>query len=286
MDIHHIPDLFQDTPGFYPLEGSYGGIKLYQSEVDTLRANVQLSQNLLVFVLEGRKLIYHRDGVEVLTPFEGAFLKKGSYLMSEKRSANNHYKAVLFCFNQEMVMRALPETQSKPSPRSVHFINRSVGLEELLTTVTIQLGDAQRSELNELTKSGLNQLLEHIHQTDPQLIGNMLEQNEAEHQALRDVLENHFTEALPLQQLAFLAGLSLSSFKRHCEKLLGTSPHRWIREKRLELARQLVQSSETAIADIGFKVGYENTSHFIKLFKETFGHTPQALRQQETNIKY
>ena len=279
MEIYRIPELFRNTQGFYPLEASAGGIKLYHSEVDTIKANVQLTHNLLVFVLEGRKRIYHRDGVYEVNAFEGAFLKKGSYLMSEKRSADNHYKAVLFCFNQEVAHEAISVPHAKPSAGSVHFINHTASLETLLTKVVLQLSTSQIEDTSVLTKNSVSQLLVHICKTDALLANIIAEQTEDHDKALRDVMDNHFTEALPLQQLAFLSGHSLASFKRQAEKLLGTSPHRWIRNKRLELARQLVESGETAIADIGYAVGYINTSHFIKLFKEAFGQTPQALRQ-------
>lgn len=66
----------------------------------------------------------------------------------------------------------------------------------------------------------------------------------------------------------------------------STSPFRWIVEQRLELAARLLanprQASRT-ITDIAFGVGFKDTSHFSRAFKQRYGIGPREYRRQGWN---
>jgi AraC-like DNA-binding protein len=64
----------------------------------------------------------------------------------------------------------------------------------------------------------------------------------------------------------------------------GTSPFRWMMEQRLDLAaRQLADPrlAERSVTSIGFGVGFKDTSHFSRVFKDRYGLGPRGYRQQE-----
>ena len=56
----------------------------------------------------------------------------------------------------------------------------------------------------------------------------------------------------------------------------------YIIEKRLDLARKLLQKTDDSIRDISLKVGYDNYSYFTRLFKKSFGVTPVEFREGVT----
>ena len=59
----------------------------------------------------------------------------------------------------------------------------------------------------------------------------------------------------------------------------GTSPARWILERRLERASRLLADSRQAgwtITDIAFSVGFKDASHFTRAFKNTHGCCPAS----------
>lgn len=61
----------------------------------------------------------------------------------------------------------------------------------------------------------------------------------------------------------------------------GTSPARWILERRLEQASRLLADSRRAdwtITDIAFSVGFKDASHFTRAFKNTHGCCPREYR--------
>ena len=62
----------------------------------------------------------------------------------------------------------------------------------------------------------------------------------------------------------------------------GTSPARWILERRLERASRLLADSRQAdwtITDIAFSVGFKDASHFTRAFKNTHGCCPREYRR-------
>jgi AraC-like DNA-binding protein len=95
------------------------------------------------------------------------------------------------------------------------------------------------------------------------------------------VMEEHFFYNLSIDEFASLCGKSLSSFKRDFQKLYKTSPRRWLTSKRLEYAKQLLLRSNDNIQEICYDIGFENDSHFNRIFKETYGLTPLQFRKNK-----
>lgn len=60
-------------------------------------------------------------------------------------------------------------------------------------------------------------------------------------------------------------------------RLNNTTPAKWIREKRLSKARQMLQSSQMSVADVAYSLGFENPTHFSRIFKQQYGISPSTL---------
>ena len=88
------------------------------------------------------------------------------------------------------------------------------------------------------------------------------------------VVEENYTSPISLDELAYLSGRSLSSFKREFQDIYGESPARWIREKRLSKAQQMLRSSSLSVADVAYSLGFENPTHFSRIFKQQYGYAP------------
>ena len=59
--------------------------------------------------------------------------------------------------------------------------------------------------------------------------------------------------------------------------IYGETPAKWIREKRLSKARQLLQSSQMSVADVAYSLRFENPTHFSRIFKQQYGISPSTL---------
>ena len=91
------------------------------------------------------------------------------------------------------------------------------------------------------------------------------------------VVEDNYTSPITLNELAYLSGRSLSSFKREFLDIYGEPPARWIRARRLSKAHEMLQTTRLSIADIAYSLGFENPTHFSRIFKQQYGAAPSAI---------
>ncbi len=80
-------------------------------------------------------------------------------------------------------------------------------------------------------------------------------------------------------ELAEQTNRSLTAFKKEFQRQFNTPPHKWMVTQRLQRAKVMLTSSHMTISEIGANCGFNNISHFIKLFKQQYHNTPSALRK-------
>jgi AraC-like DNA-binding protein len=96
--------------------------------------------------------------------------------------------------------------------------------------------------------------------------------------AARRVIDERFAEPLTVQEIARVAGLSRYHFIRSFRRSFGCTPGRYLRERRLTRARQLLAASELPVTEVCFSVGFESLGSFCTLFRQSAGETPNAYR--------
>jgi AraC-like DNA-binding protein len=94
-----------------------------------------------------------------------------------------------------------------------------------------------------------------------------------------EVMEANYMYNLKLSEYAQLANRSLSSFKREFEQFYGTTPGKWLTEKRLERAKMFIETTQKTIGEIVFENGFSNLSHFSRVFKNRYGDSPINYRK-------
>jgi len=98
--------------------------------------------------------------------------------------------------------------------------------------------------------------------------------------SLQRVMEDNFCFNLKLEEFAKLSSRSLSAFKRDFLRLYNCSPGKWLMEKRLLHAMHLLSNMSKTVAESAFESGFENISHFSRSFRQRFGTSPGAIKQQ------
>lgn len=101
--------------------------------------------------------------------------------------------------------------------------------------------------------------------------------------SLQQVMEANCLFNLTLNDYAKLCNRSLSSFKRDFAAIYKTNPGSWILNKKLDYAHKLLVSSEKSVNDISFESGFENSTHFSRVFKERFGMSPLQYKNKTGN---
>ena len=93
-------------------------------------------------------------------------------------------------------------------------------------------------------------------------------------------VEEHYRSALEISELARIAGLSESQFRKRFMKLFKISPLKFITRIRVQTAAKLLLSSNAAIADIALKCGFCDQSYLTRQFSSFFGMTPKNYRDR------
>lgn len=94
------------------------------------------------------------------------------------------------------------------------------------------------------------------------------------------VMEENFAYNLKLENYAQLCHMSLSTFKKAFNQYYHNTPAVWLKDRKLGLALHQVLTSDLSINQISFECGFEDTSHFIRVFKQKYHLTPLQYRQK------
>ena len=85
--------------------------------------------------------------------------------------------------------------------------------------------------------------------------------------------------SLTISDMAKVAGISSSYFSEVFREFWGYGPYSFIREKRLEYARDLIVHTVLPQSDIAFRCGFSSQAHMASSFKARFGVTPGSARK-------
>jgi len=96
--------------------------------------------------------------------------------------------------------------------------------------------------------------------------------------SISEVVERHLHSDLSNEELASLAGLSLSTFKREFKKQFRDTPSNYLKDKRLEETKKLLLKTELTVSEICYRVGFKDIAHFSRLFKQKYHSSPSVFR--------
>jgi len=92
-----------------------------------------------------------------------------------------------------------------------------------------------------------------------------------------DWAEAQMSDPITLEQLAAVAGLSVSSFKHVFTEVAGIPPHAYILRKRIDRAQALLRKGQGTVTEIAFACGFPSSQYFATAFKRITGMTPNAV---------
>lgn len=92
-----------------------------------------------------------------------------------------------------------------------------------------------------------------------------------------DYMTAHVNEPIAIQGIAKKLQMSESNFSHAFKKQMGVSPQKYLHKLKMDKAVQLLKTQN--VTDVALDLGYENPSHFIRLFKENYGLTPKQYQK-------
>ena len=98
-------------------------------------------------------------------------------------------------------------------------------------------------------------------------------------------LGEHFTEPLSLPEVASHFGLSPQYFSTFFRENFGRTFTQHINSLRIEQAARLLRETDLPVMEVGFSVGFDNFSYFIKRFRSVYGVSPHTTARDNRHEK-
>ncbi len=95
----------------------------------------------------------------------------------------------------------------------------------------------------------------------------------------KDIIISRMAEPPSLHELSDEIDLSLKKLKEGFKQIYGDSVFSFLFDYKMEVARKLLESGAHNVNEVGLKVGYSTSSHFIAAFKKKYGTTPKKYIQ-------
>jgi len=95
---------------------------------------------------------------------------------------------------------------------------------------------------------------------------------------VRSWIDRHFAEPCGVDSLAKMAHLAPTYFAARFRQVVGVPPMTYVRDRRLEQARLLLERTSHPVKVVAWSVGYADVSHFNRVFKRATGLTPVEFR--------
>ncbi|MCD5001454.1 methylphosphotriester-DNA--protein-cysteine methyltransferase family protein [Enterococcus saccharolyticus] len=103
---------------------------------------------------------------------------------------------------------------------------------------------------------------------------------------VNNYIDTHYQEKLTLFSIAEDMHSSPYHLHRKFKEIKGKTIHAFLKERRMQEAITLLQTTQLDIATIGQKVGIENSSQFVRDFKKFCGQTPLQYRKEVKDENY
>ncbi|WP_040280624.1 AraC family transcriptional regulator [Psychroserpens damuponensis] len=99
-------------------------------------------------------------------------------------------------------------------------------------------------------------------------------------------INNNFQNHISLDEISDKVSMTVPAFCRYFKKATGKTFTKLVNEYRIVHATKLLSESQMSIADVAFDCGFNNFSHFNKLFKEFTGKSALKYRKELTQMMF
>ena len=95
---------------------------------------------------------------------------------------------------------------------------------------------------------------------------------------IRRYINGHYDEEIDLDDLANKAAMSKFHLLRTYKRYYGQTPHQYLREKRIQVAKELLRNGRS-VTEVCFLVGFVSLGSFSSLFTKKVGVTPSKYKK-------
>jgi AraC family transcriptional regulator, exoenzyme S synthesis regulatory protein ExsA len=256
----------------------------YTCPIEAEEIGIFSRNDYIVYVLSGKKTYRTLHGEWTLEPGQTLYLKKGAEVIHQ--FFDDQYCMLGFFISDELIRETIKEIQGKQVLKGTNnredFTARTVKSSEYLegyfnSMLTYFRGINRPPDPILVLK--LKELLINIVNCDPLIASYFIDLTETDKPSLKQIMEKNFCFNLKLEDFAELSHRSLSSFKREFNTIFKESPGKWIQKRRVEHAANILANSSQSVTQIAYETGFEDVSHFSRVFKKIIGKSPSDYKK-------
>lgn len=250
-----------------------------------------LSRHAVGYVVQGTKYIHSGDRCECLRRGDIFYLGIGLHYTEELPDGDRPFEQILFYYSPDELQRILlhlnityrlniSNNHRCPTCRTSSEVAMPAwpAIRSLFTAVAHYLQGEQRLDAA-AERFKMTELIYHIvSHEDCCLKSKVLASIDTDKESFEQIVYGHIFSECSIEELARKTHRSLTSFKKEFRRIYEMPPHKWFIHQRLIHSRLLLLSTSKSVSEIGLQCSFPNTSHFIKLFKKAYGHTPSTYR--------
>ncbi len=245
---------------------------------------VALPDYLLYHILEGHKLFFSGNQRWELVAGDSLLIRRQSAVSCEARlRADSPFRALSIHLSQELLDHFAQAHQlaevTGAQTQNAAILQVTPGFKNCLQGLQTCF-DPQALVWETLLAHKITELLLHLlHPSQQGALAVCAEVLSGRRRAYLEMLAGAISRPLPTEEMAKTMGMSLSAFKREFKLNFAQTPARYLMQRRLEQAQQLLLTTADPVQNIALGAGFENPSHFVQAFKRLYGQTPGEYRQ-------
>ncbi|TXD49432.1 helix-turn-helix domain-containing protein [Polaribacter sp. IC073] len=274
MPIENIPEIY------FEKKNKPQDIFVYDFKMtnDVVKSKVNLSMNMFSFLQVGKKQVHFANTSKAVNNKQSLLLKKGNWLWTELLETEAIYYCKLFFFSEKKLTDFLSKYTNdvKPYKEDVPYfvIENDAYIAAFITSLSSNtFTDHSFSDALLVLKFEeiMLYLLNKYGSSFEYYLHSLISK---EVSPFKSIVDSNVHSNLKLEEIAFLCNMSLSTFKRHFTNEYKEPPGKWLQDKRLQKAKELLQAGDLKASDIYLDIGYNNLSNFSVAFKKKFGISP------------
>lgn len=224
----------------------------------------------------GGETIEYGEGQSVLTTIDLPLVSHIS-----EASAAKPYLGLLLTLDPRVVAQTsaemdFPAARKEGASRALSCQHLDAGLEDAMSRLVASLREPPtlRSQLAPLIQREICARL--LISKHGEKLREIISAGSPTQQIARAVtwIKHNYQQPIEIDSLALRANMSASTFRLHFRAVCGISPLQYIKQIRLQEARQILWTHKVDAGDVAHRVGYESVSQFTREYKRLFGNPP------------
>ncbi|MEY8849368.1 AraC family transcriptional regulator [Psychroserpens sp. XS_ASV72] len=199
------------------------------------------------------------NGTETIIQFRKEFLGEYFFDVPEMEGINNLFEraksGILFGVKTKQKIGA-----------KIEKLPKKEGFKKILVLLEVLHGLAKSKDYTILNADGF------VFEAEPQ--------DNAKVDIIFKHVNSNFQRTIPLEEIADKVSMTVPAFCRYFKKITGKTFTRLVNEYRVVHATKLLYESQMSISDVSFECGFNNFSHFNKVFSEITGKSASKYRKE------